>query len=109
MSEWERVIQENKNCWERKDNQVFNKLFEDTLLKYHEARETLTRNVLEQLGYDVKEVLETKGACIKHDITWEVMEHSKDEYLVVNSVRVGEIKFVNGVLGDRLEVKVYEQ
>lgn len=107
MSEWEKAIRENRNSWERKDNPVFNKLFEDTLLKYHEARETLTRNVLEQLGYDVEEVLETKGACVDHNINWEVEVQTRNEYLVVNGERVGEIKFVNDVLGDRLEGKVY--
>ena len=107
MSEWERVIKENRDSWERKDNPVFNKLFEDTLLKHHEARETLTKNVLEQLGYDAEEVLETKGDCVDHNVTWEVEVQTRNEYLVVNGVRVGEIVLVEDVLGNRLEVKVY--
>lgn len=103
MNEWERAIKESKNCWERKDN----RLFEDILLKHREARETLTRNVIEQLGYDVKDVLETKGDCVKESIHWEVEEYSQNSYLVVNGVRVGEVVLVEDVLGDRLEVKVY--
>ncbi len=74
---------------------------------YLKAKETLIKNLLSQLGYDLEEVLSTKGQCIKEDIHWESVAFEQCDYICLNGKRVGEVRLVNEMNSVSYEVKVY--
>lgn len=114
MTEWQRVIQENKNYWESKDNPVLDRTLIGEYTNYlrlgfDQTKDVITKNVLEQLGYDLEEVIYTKGKCVIHRIVWfsRAWELGKVEYLQVDDKIVGEVRLVNDGLSYRWEGKVY--
>ena len=74
---------------------------------YSEAKETLIKNLLSQLGYNLEDVLSTKGKCITQNIHWESVAFEQCDYICLNGKRVGEVRLVNEMSSIRYEVKVY--
>ena len=80
--------------WKEKWERQYTPVFDRSTVVYYKARSMLFKNVLEQLGYDPEEVVETQGECLEHNIGWEKVNFSNTEYLTVDCKRVGEITLV---------------
>jgi len=108
MSEWEKAIRKCKDTFDL-DRTLLSEYTNYLILGLNQTKYAITKNTLEQLGYDLEEVIYTKGKCVIHNIVWfsRAWEHEKVEYLQVDDKVVGEVRLVNDSLSYRWEGKVY--
>ena len=108
MSEWEKAIRECEDTFDL-GRTLFSKYTDYLRLGLNQTKDTITKNTLEQLGYDLEEVIDTKGKCVIHNIVWfsRAWEHEKVEYLQVDDKVVGEVRLVNDSLNYKWEGKIY--
>ena len=108
MSKLEKAIRECEDTFDL-DRTLLGEYTNYLILGLNQTKDAITKNTLEQLGYDLEEVINTKGKCVIHDIVWfsRAWEHEKVEYLQVDDKVVGEVRLVNASLNYKWEGKIY--
>ena len=108
MSECKKSIREWEDTFDL-DRTLLGEHTNYLILGLNQTKDVITKNTLEQLGYDLEEVIDTKGKCVVHNIVWfsRAWEHEKVEYLQVDDKIVGEVRLVNDGLSYRWDGKVY--
>ena len=78
---------------------------------FWESKETLIKNVLSQLGYNLGQVYLSQGECVADDMHWEIIGVGGEPvcvYLCVNGKTVCEVCLVKKGYNYSVESKLYE-